>query len=374
MKYKLADDWRTVEEIILYGYGAVGQACLSSISKDFMVPYIIDNDPKKQKSCIKGLNVYSLKDGLEKRQGRKMIISTGGRTYLEICKILVSKGLKEYEDFCGMEYFITEWYWRYKGLNVLMEIHTAITMQCTLRCKHCNMFVPHYSNNITYNLETLKEEFELLFSKIDIIFCLTLLGGEPLLHPELSKLIQYLFNNYKDKIGVLKIITNGTLGLPDCTLESMVNYPVWFSISDYTKQVKYGNRLNDFIDKLKGYGINHTVTKIESWNDFYFPVNKICIDEEKCYAHMRECAPIFHGYNDKKIYYCHVAWSAEKIGKYKLSQSDYIDLRNITDDESRHKIAEHCLGMLDEGYVSFCQFCGGCGKDNKCIVMAGEQL
>lgn len=371
---KLSADWADLKEIIMYGYGTIGQACLGSILNDFSVPYIIDTDEQKQGRKISGINIVSLEVGLRQIGGRKIIVSTGGRSYLEISKVLKETGLREYKDFCSIEYFITEWYWNYEQKNCLMEIHTAVTMQCSLKCKHCNMFVPHYSDKLVYPLQTLKDEFDLLFSKVDFVFCITLLGGEPLLYPQITELIQYLVDSYKENIGTIKIITNGTVVPKDEFFSIMKDYPVWISISDYTNQVQYAGKLNRLIEKIRQYSLKYTVTKMESWNDFYFPGRQIKIEKNKCAAHMNECAPIFHGYNDKKIYYCHVAWSAGKMGKFKLSENDYVDLTKINDDESRHQIAEHCLGIIDGGYISFCQFCGGCGKDNTSYVIAGEQI
>lgn len=373
-KKELSADWADIKEIVLYGYGTIGQACLGSILKDFSVPYIIDIDEHKQGRKISGINIVSLEVGLRQIAGRKIIVSTGGRSYIEISKVLKEKGLCEYEDFCSIEYFITEWYWNYKHKNCLMEIHTALTMQCTLKCKNCNMFVPHYTEKLVYPLKTLKDEFDLLFSKVDYVFCITLLGGEPLLYSQITEFVQYLVDNYKENIGTIKIITNGTVVPKDEFFSIMKDYPVWISISDYTNQVQYEEKLIIFIEKIKKCSMKYTVTKMETWNDFYFPDRQIKIEKNKCAAHMNECAPIFHGYNDKKIYYCHVAWSAGKMGKFKLSENDYVDLTEINDDESRHQIAEHCLGIIDGGYISFCQFCGGCGKDNTSYVIAGEQI
>ena len=368
---KLTDDWESITDVILYGYGAVGKACLGSIRKSFSVAYIIDNDIEKQGQRVQDLCIYSVAKGIEKRANRKIIVLTGGRVYLEISNELRRRGLEEYKDFCSIEFFITEWYWKYKKQNCLMEIHTAITMQCTLKCRYCNMFVPYYSDKLIYSLRVLQSEFDLLFKKIDFIFCLTLLGGEPLLHPNFSEIIQYLCKKYRDKIGVIKVITNGTVVPKDDVLETMKLCPIWISVSDYTEQVNYVEKMEAFKSSLEKYSIDYTIVKMKQWSDFCFPHRLINI--KNCKEHMKACAPIFHGYNDNKIYYCHVAWSAEKIGRIKLSETDYVDLRDVANDDSRHNIARHCLGIMENGYVSFCQVCGGCGKDNFRRVIAGEQ-
>ena len=47
-------------------------------------------------------------------------------------------------NFCSMEQFLTEWFWKYKKKACLMEVHSTITSRCTLKCRHCNMFMPYY--------------------------------------------------------------------------------------------------------------------------------------------------------------------------------------------------------------------------------------
>lgn len=368
----LADDWGNIRNVILYGYGNIGKSCFKSIKKYFEIDYIIDNDENKQKMIIDNISICSLEKGLRKRNQQKIIVMTGGRTYNEISQRLEKKGLREYRDYCSIEYFITEWYWKYRNMNCIMELHMAITMRCSLKCKNCNMFVPYYKEEVTYSKGIIKNEIDILFKKVDYIFSFTLLGGEPLLHPEWGEIVRYLSEAYSDKIGIIKIITNGTIIPADEVLESISAFPVWINISDYTEQVKYKSKLLKLVEKLQYYSIDYTVNKKTEWRAFGFPDNPWSIEGKDCAKHMRACSPIFHGYNDKKIYFCHVAWSAEKCGKYKLKNKDYVDLTNINDDEL-HNIAKHCYGEIDDGYVSFCSKCGGCGPDNKKNVVAGEQ-
>lgn len=87
------------------------------------------------------------------------------------------------------------------------------------------------------------------------------------------------------------------------------------------------------------------------------------------------CAPEFHGLNDGRFYYCHVAWSAEKAGLFSLKDSDYLDL-TLIDRCSKtdcRKIIEHADGNIDGGYVSLCAKCMGCGPDNNRYIPVGKQ-
>ncbi|MBQ9539582.1 MAG: 4Fe-4S cluster-binding domain-containing protein, partial [Treponema sp.] len=100
-------------------------------------------------------------------------------------------------------FFITHWYWSIKGLNCVMELHTALSMNCSLKCKSCNMFVPFYEKSLTYDLNQIKEEVDTLFKYVDYVFCYTLLGGEPFLYKHFDEVLQYIAGSYRDKIGTM---------------------------------------------------------------------------------------------------------------------------------------------------------------------------
>ena len=226
MFQELANDWKNIKSVILYGYGNIGKSCFASIKKDFEIDYIIDRDEHKQEMLIENISVLSLEKGLDKREQQKIIVMTGGRTYNEISQELKDKGLQEYDDYCSIEFFITEWYWKYRNMNCIMELHMAITMKCSLKCKNCNMFVPYYKEDVTYSKENIKSEIDTLFKKVDYIFSFTLLGGEPLLHPDWAEIVHYLSKAYSDRIGIIKIITNGTIIPADKVLDLRSSLPV----------------------------------------------------------------------------------------------------------------------------------------------------
>lgn len=368
---RLAEGWKDAEHVILYGCGNVASACLSKIEKDFSIDYIIDRLGETQEAW-EGHLLLSPEQGLAQRQDQKIIVMTGGRVYQEIAASLRAAGLAEYDDFCAIEYFLTWWYWENRAENVVMELHMALTMRCTLRCAHCNMFVPYYAQPVTLPLRQLEEEIALLFRSVDFLGCLTLLGGEPFLYNSLAAFLDVLHRSYADRIGTIKLITNGTLLPDERLLASLAVAGAWVSISDYTREVPYGKRLRELRKLLASRQIRTTVTEMREWRDFGFPEHPVRCAPEACEAHRIACSPIFHGYNDGKIFYCHVAWSAANIGRYRLQTKDFIDLRTLAQ-EDRHAIARHCLGDLVDGYVGLCQVCGGCGLDNDKIVPAGRQ-
>lgn len=370
---KLSDDWKDLSDVVLYGYGTVGKSCLGKIKNDFNVSFIIDRNAEALSKLTDGIPVYKPDDGIPRAKGHKIVVMTGGRAYLDIAEFLKSAGLVEFKDFCGIEYLITWWYWDVKDMNCVMELHSALTMDCTLKCKNCNMFVPFYKDKVSYEIDRIKDEIGRLFMYVDYLFCFTMLGGEPFLYEGIGELVRYIGDVYKDRIGTIKIITNGTVVPKPDVVDILSRYKVFVSISDYTGCVSYQKKLEEVEKTFDRSGVNYIVTRQDKWLAFGFPETPARIGKGECAAHMRECSPIFHGYNDKKVFYCHVSWSAEKIGRYVLQEKDFVDLETLPL-SSRHVIAEHCLGEIRDGYVSFCQLCGGCGRDNRNEVVPGEQL
>ena len=256
-----------------------------------------------------------------------------------------------------------------------MEVHSTITSRCTLRCKHCNMFMPYYKEHVDYTARDILEDLGLLFRHVDYIVSYRLLGGEPLINKELVDMIQQIGEKYGDRIGNIGIITNGTLLPDDRLIEASKKYDVKYDFSDYTEEVDYKTRFDEAIAKVSEAGLRYQVNRSLRWCDFGFPVNNRMYDFDKVRNHMFSCGPLFHGLNDGKYYYCHVSWSADKAKLLKNVQDDYVDLRMLDlDDKAKKAILEHSRGNIPKGFVKLCRICGGCGNDNTDFVKAAEQM
>lgn len=369
---KLIDEWLEIDKLVLYGWGNIGKKCVAKLEKDFTIISIIDNDSNKHGN-FHGIPITSEVSSWEIIKSNKVVVLTGGKIYKDIASRLTKAGLKEYYDFCSVEEFISEWYWEKKEENCLLEVHTAITMKCTFNCKNCNMFVPYYREKIDYSFSELKEMYDLFFQYVDYVFCISILGGEPFLNPYIGEIIDYLGEKYFNKIGVINVISNGSIMPNDQLLEVFVRNNVLVYLSDYSSIIPYKSKILHVVEKFQSRGINCVLRTADQWKDFGFPVMAPIIENVDTSEHMKSCAPIFHGLNDNKFYYCHVAWSAEKAGLYTLNEQDYIDLENLQYAD-RRKISQHALGNIDNQYISLCKLCGGCGEDNPNIIHAAIQM
>lgn len=374
---KLTEDWRNIDTIVIYGFGSVADRFIDKILRDFTVPYIIDY--KKKGTQYQDIPVvgYEVIQSEVKEKRLKIVVMTSQRIYSEIRRVLEADGLVELADFCRIEQFAVEWYYTSRNMINIIQVNTAVTTWCTLNCEKCNMFMPHYDNNNRkhYSFSEMKEDIDILLSFVDYIFLYSFLGGEPFLNKELKDIIAYVGDTYPERIGKLGLTTNGTIIPDDETLQQLKKYNVTVSISDYTAAVPYQEKMEAFINTLNQWGIYYTKNLMTEWKDFGFPEMPFHWGKAGVYEHMRNCSPLFHGINDKKLYYCHVVWSADKAGIYTAPKQDYIDLMELNPQkaEDREKVSLYCTGHCERGFLGFCMVCGGCGEDNKRIIPAGVQ-
>ena len=375
MKYGLTEDWKNIKELVIYGFGKVAHDNMDFFRQNFNILYIIDSNKDKCGVKYKEIDVKHVNDVLDDLTNHKIVVMTANRNATLVGSDLEKIGLQKGKNYCSMEQFLTEWFWNYRKKVCLMEVHSTITTRCTLRCKHCNMFMPYYKDQIDYVAEDILHDLELLFRHVDYVVSYKLLGGEPLINNELANMIMQISEKYGDKIGNIGIITNGTI-LPN---EELINiskkYDVKFDFSDYTDAVDYKKKFDEAVKRVSDAGIRYEVNRSLRWCDFGFPEKNKNYDFDEVREHMLSCGPLFHGLNDGKYYYCHVAWSADKAKLLKNVQDDYIDLRTLGNgDEAKEAILEHSKGNMAKGFVKLCKICGGCGNDNTDFVKAAEQM
>ena len=88
-----------------------------------------------------------------------------------------------------------------------LEYHVAD--HCNLNCKYCTHYSPLVQEPVFTDLEKFKLDLQLLKERIDDIGVIRILGGEPLLNPQLSEFITYTRRLYPK--AVITVVTNGLL-------------------------------------------------------------------------------------------------------------------------------------------------------------------
>ena len=357
---------------VLWGYGKLCREILNNFKTnlpDLHIEAIIDNnsDNKKIVSGIPVVNPSQID-----LTNKKILITTSSY-YDEIKADLEKQGMKENVDFCDIRTFISGASWFKNQKVVLTKLIISITTACTLNCKHCSMYMPfHKKNTIMYSFEEVKQQIDLLFKYVDNVMELVVIGGEPFLNKDLSRIIEYMQVNYSDHFNTLNIITNGTI-IPDKQLIETLKYQnVVVNISNYYVNEGYINKFNQVKSLLEEHQIRISVNNELEWKDFSFPYEGLHLSDEDAYINMNKCDPYCRGFNDSKFYFCHFVWSADKAGIFKEDAYDYVDFSSLSIDE-KEKIVLMNLCYFNSGYNSLCRECGGFSNLNQKIIKAGQQ-
>lgn len=369
---KLSEDWNGIQSVVLYGAGIVGRICQTLFERvDLDIPFVIDQNKTKQGNLWRESPIISYEEAEPRLHNKKIVVMAGHDAYGKITQFLNEKGLVEFRDFCNVGHFMSEWLWSAKQMNCVFHVDMTITTKCTLNCRHCNLFIPFHKEQVNFTFNEMKKNIDLFFERIDFVTYFGLIGGETFLNPDLEQCIRYLGENYKERIGRITVVTNGTVTPSESLLCAIKEYNMYLSISDYTEVVPYSKKMDGLIQQAKNYEIDYYRNPSIVWTDFGFPEHPVNRTAEQLEEHLKSCRPNWNALHGGRFYYCNVAWCAEQSGHFKLLPEDYIEMKEIDPED---KFACRKIVELSRGTSSFCRICGGCGKDNTNYVPTGVQM
>lgn len=370
----LSNDWKGLKKIVVFGFGKMGRGNIDALISRFQIVRIIDNNEELFGQSYKQIEIVSLKKYIDLEIKLKIVVVTSGNRYASIAKDLEERGYKEYIDFCDFATFCRDYFWNDRNELFLGRLTFNITTFCTLNCQNCTMLTSYNKNKKHFEINKLKKDITLTFDIVDYISNLIVLGGEPFLHRDLEELINYIGSNYRNRIGNLQIITNGTLKVSEKLLQIMKKYNVEVRISDYTDRVQYQEKLMDFCNDLDRYQIDYVSYGHGEWLNMGFPYENVNMGNtsNELREHMLKCNPNCQNVSEGKLYYCAQGWAAEQSGLFKLKITDYLDLNDFGNcSNKKEQFRQFYFGNLKEGYFSFCKVCRG--WDTNITVPGGIQ-
>lgn len=216
------------------------------------------------------------------------------------------------------------------------------------------------------------KDYNKMIELIDWIDDIVIIGGEPFLYDDLDKVIDGIFNNpqTKKKVGVIKIITNGTVIPNNKVLQAIKKNKIIIWISNYGDKSR---KLGELINILRQERIDYTVLPLQKWSDVIQLNNEKTIQEDAKRLKRRKdgCVTRCRTVAGGRFYLCSLLKSMDFLGIKPFGSGDYVDLY---EDDARTKI----MRMLDMNtpLPRACSFCSGCSKvdwDNASIKVA-EQI
>ncbi len=379
---EITDKW--TGQIFIFGAGIVGKQLKKEIyaySTDIGVKFI-DNDAKKIGTVYEGAEVISMAEYFQLNgEDRGIIVIAASRANIGIIEEqLRGYDLRHrenyfiYDEFKNEIFPIISLYCYDKSYVSLAQI--SLTERCTLRCKKCAHAC--YAVDIASEDMPLEEAYrsaDYFFSKVDFISEFVLIGGEPLLYRELSKIVAYIGGKYRKQIGLFTITTNGTIVPPEEVMEECSKADVMFRISNYSKAMpKLKTSYEKLIKRLSEYNIPYILGRTDNeWMDYGFEY----VDRKATQAELIEvfdqCRTPCREIRGNKFYYCVMARTVSDNLQYNVGVDDYLDFDRLQGKNYKKELLKFNLGYSEKGYLDMCNFCHGAESVHYPISVA-EQL
>ncbi len=244
-------------------------------------------------------------------------------------------------------------YWTINHLDVF------ITECCTLNSFGCANLIPYYQKPKHHSLDSVEAGIARLLSTKCYIADLCLIGGEPLLNESVLCHVVSTYNA-EDSIGIISMITNGTIVPSDETLSIMAKSDkLCVLVSDYGE---VSTRLNQLKEKLAIWNIpsiSLEENKYPWWSE-----GELCkydrTEEETqdMFSSCEEkdfCTTLMNG----KLFICERIANGENLGIIPISDKNSVHLTDMkfmnlsTEERGRH--CREFLGM--ETYPPGCEYC-----------------
>ncbi len=342
-------------EFYLWGAGNGCRDFIDSFGGKIKIKGILDSNKSRTGEIFCGYSIVEL-DSLKD----KNVIVTTSDYYKEIIDFLEENGLTKNRNYFLKKEFAAV-YLLYKEEKLAIDwMNLIVTDRCSLKCKDCIMFSTYFTKPEHQALEELKNDVDLVFDTYSYIENYQMVGGEPLIYPELENIIEYVGENYRGSIGDFLITTNGTILPPDSFFEKCARYDMTIRLSDYSLSANFFKKqmIEELVNKLQQYGVNYEMFGTGVWHDFGDPRNSGKHTREELIHLYQVCDCVHSTVRNGKWYTCCRQAAGVWSGMCE-DKDDCLDLKQTGLD--RKVILEYYLKYCKRGWLTCCEACYGDG-------------
>ena len=232
------------------------------------------------------------------------------------------------------------------------QIEFCITTKCTLKCKDCCALIPQLDKikHSEMSFEMFKIQLDKILDAVDSIRHLVILGGEPLINPELPQMLEYAAN--QEKIFFTQLITNGTMLPSKNLLETINKYnnKIYVYMSNYSENPELESILKQdkIKDLLKEYSIKLQKPENWPWVEEY-GLRKCAYDEDITkqkflVCNRTKCNQVLNG----RLDICSKATAGREMNLFEDDSIDILNSKNLRQD---------LIDFYQKEYMNACKYC-----------------
>lgn len=380
----MSGTYKNCEKVYIYGAGIVARAAILALKDDakYKICGCVVSDSSVNLSEVEGFRVFQLDEVLFELKNSKVLLAVRNKFVDDIKTTLSKNGITKIEKIDFEECIrVLERKWLdesgrrgqefYKHINRdelsdeeyvlflskqlkndVLSFEVNFADHCNLNCQCCNHFSPlaeeRYLNKVQYKKD-LQKLYELFGEKIGRLM---LLGGEPLLNPEIEELL-VLTRKCLPKT-TLYLVTNGLL-FPKMTDEfwdicknnsisiKVTEYPLNF---DYKKWFEYGKEKGVDIVDADEMQVEKTTYRLPLKEEGGLDAFK---NYAKCY-HANQCIVLREG----RLYTCPICALVDILNKYHDMSFPQVEQNSI--DIYKANDADVIMNFLKHP-IKMCEFC-----------------
>ncbi len=239
----------------------------------------------------------------------------------------------------------------------LNSVTLIVNQKCNLSCKYCSSYMHSYTaeTRVNFPVKNIVRDIHHFFAAIDSASSVTVMGGEPFLHPDISMIVQALLEH--DNFGFISIATNGVCDIKPQQLDGLNDPRVMVSVNNYLPSLpkKMGEMFNKNVKLLTEMNIFHVVGNyMKEWAipSTLYP-NHVSTNVK--IRRKNECTTVTshircHQLKDGKLYPCDFANAVHHLRVADYPQ-DYVDITSNTD--LRKRLYEN----IHAPYYESCDHC-----------------
>lgn len=150
---------------------------------------------------------------------------------------------------------LSKWLCSYPNWNALPYVEFSAVLHCNMNCRSCTHFSP-LSQKHFYDFELFYKDIYRLRQLVSRIDTIRIMGGEPLLNPELSEYIALTRKLYP--YSEIQLVTNGLLlkSMTEKLISSLLDNKIHIHISFYPA---LADQIEDIIYYLEEQKLSYTV-------------------------------------------------------------------------------------------------------------------
>lgn len=234
----------------------------------------------------------------------------------------------------------------------ITRVEMPITTRCNLRCRDCANLISFYPHPVDFDINLLTKDVDDFLSNVDRVHRFIIMGGETFLYRELYRLVSYLIQ--KNKIGLVHIITNGSIIPGIDILQLLQHRKILVTISNFTVEVSPNKPR--FISTLEANHINYIVES-NRWRDLggFNPV--VDSSAEALMHRFANCkSKLCHNLSNGEYHVCPRSIHGEQLGQFSPNDSDKVIFRGRKNPQA---IRKELRELLHKEYITACSKCTG---------------